>query len=158
MSELVAVPTKDQTVSLRPKLGLAAGIELQQKFRALLQMDPRPSHPEITGALTEAYLLVGVAEWTLTDDMGPIPMSRENIATYLLSDFELAQPVADVADDMYYGPVLSPLVASLSSSLRGMPTKRLTSVTNGSSQKPRKRSKRSSTSTTQTDATAPTTG
>lgn len=157
MSDLVAVETRDQVVSLRPKLGLAAGIELQQKFRALLLMDPRPTHPEITGILTEAYLLVGVEEWTLADEMGPIPVSRENIAKYLLSDFELAQPVADKADDLYYGPVLSPLVASLSNSLLDTRTKRSTSAMNGSSPRRRKQSKRSSTSTTQTVDTEPTT-
>jgi hypothetical protein len=158
MSELVEVQTGEQTVSLRPKLGLAAGIELQQKFRGLLQQEPRPSAAEITGLLTEAYLLVGVAEWTLADEMGPIPVSRENVTRYLLSDFELAQPVADKADDLYYGPVLAPLVARVSSSLRDGPTSGSTSATNGSSPKRRRRSKPSSTSTIPTDATETTTG
>lgn len=157
MSELVPVQTRDQTVSLRSKLGLAAGIELQQRFRAFMTQEPRPSFPEIVGLLTEGYLLCGVAEWSLVDEMGPIPVTRENIAKYLLADFELAQPVADKADDLYYGPVLSPLVASLSTSLRGTSSSASTRATNGSSQKPRKRSKRSSTTTSQTDATATTT-
>jgi hypothetical protein len=158
MSDNVQVPVRDgQTVGLLPKLTLAGGIELQQRFRSLLQMDPRPSHPEITGLLTEDYLLVGVAEWSLSDDMGPIPVSRENIARYLLSDFELAQPVANAADELYYEPVLAPLVASLQTSLLGGSSKKQTSATNGSSPKPRKRSKRSSTSTTQTVDTETTT-
>lgn len=157
MSENVKIESRDQSFGLLPKLGLAAGIELQQKFRSLLSMDPRPSHPEIVGLLTESYLLVGVVEWSLSDEMGPIPVSRENIAKYLLSDFELAQPVADAADDLYYGPVLAPLVASLQTSLLGGSSKKQTSATNGSSAKPRKRSRRSSTSTTRTADTETTT-
>ena len=157
MSDLVEVTTKDQTVSLRSKLGLAAGIELQQRFRAFMTQEPRPAFAEIVGLLTEGYLLVGVAEWTLTDEMGPIPVTRDNIAKYLLSDFELAQPVADKADDLYYGPVLSPLVNSLSTSLRGMSNKGSTRATNGSSPKPRRRSRRSSTTTTRTAGTETTT-
>lgn len=158
MSENIQISIADgQTVGLLPKLGLAAGIELQQRFRALLQVEPRLSHQEIVGQLTESYLLVGVAEWSFSDDMGPIPVSRENIAKYLLSDFALASPVADAADDLYYGPVLAPLVASLQTSLLGGSTSEQTSATNGSSAKPRRQSKRSSTSTTQTVDTATTT-
>lgn len=157
MSDLVPVTTKDQTVSLRPKLGLAAGIELQQRFRNFMTAEPRPTFPEIVGLLTEGYLLVGVAEWTLTDEMGPIPVTRDNITRYLLSDFELARPVADKADDLYYGPVLSPLVASLSTSLRGTSSSESTPATNGSSPTPRKRSRRSSTTTSRTAGTETTT-
>jgi hypothetical protein len=142
---------------LRPKLGLSAGIELQQRFRNLLQQEPRPSMPEITGLLCENYLLVGVAEWTLADEMGPIPVSRDSVTRYLLGDFDRSKEVGDKADELYFESVLGPLVASLRTSLLGTPAKRRTSATNGSSAKPRKRSKPSSTSTTRTGGTGATT-
>lgn len=145
-------------VALLPRLGLSAGVELQQRFRNLLAQDPRPAMPEIVGQLTEGYLLVGVAEWNLAGDNGPIAVTRDAIREHLLSDFSRAQPVADRADSLYYGPVLAPLVAGLSNSLLGTRTSGSTSATKPSSQKPRKRSKRSSTSITRTGATATTTG
>ena len=150
-------PHEADELALRPKLGLAAGIELQERFRRLLQMEDRPSWEGIVGELTEMYLLVGVAEWNLVDDLGPIPVTRDNIRRELLADFERARTAADKADDLYYGPVLAPLVASLSTSLRGGRRAEQTSAAKPSSPKPRKRSKPSSTSTTPTDATATTT-
>ena len=166
MSELVPVAVADgpgspppggHTVSLRPRLGLAAGIELQSIMQAALQSETRPSAGEVQGQLVESYLLHGVADWTFHVDGIPIPVTRETIAEHLLSDFALAVTVADKADELYYGPVLAPLVNRVQSFSRATSTSESTSAKGSGSPKPRKPSKRSSTSTTPTAATATTT-
>jgi hypothetical protein len=121
-------------VYLRAKLGLAAGTTLQRLIVEANQ--ERNDSAELTGKLAEAYLLVGIESWDLQSPDGePIPVNPGSIKEQLLDDFERSAPVADKADDLYMGPVLSPLVrraVELSS----------TSMTNGStSAKPAGRSK-----------------
>lgn len=140
-------------VWLRPKLGLSAGVELQSIIAEATQANPRPPTAVITGRLVEAYLLHGVAEWTLVDVVGPIPVNRDTITTHLLSDFGRSQEAASVADDLYFGPVISPLVEQAQTSLRAGSTNGRTSQRNGKAHKP---SKRSSTTTTPTGATGKT--
>ena len=144
-------------VYLRPKLGLAAGIELQSIMQAALQSETRPTAGEVQGQLVEAYLLHGIADWTLAVDEVAVPVTRETITEHLLSDFARAEPVADKADDLYYGPVLAPLVNRVQSFSRATSTSEPTSAPKNGSPKPRKRSKPSSTSTTPTASTAATT-
>ena len=160
MSELIGVPVRDgaDTVYLRPRLGLAAGIELQAVMQAAMQSTERPTAGQVQGALVELYLVHGVADWTFNIDGIPIPLTRETLQEHLLNDFTLAEPVADKADELYYEAVLAPLVNRAQTFSRGTSTSAPTSAKKRGSRKPRKPSKRSSTSTTPTAATATTTG
>jgi hypothetical protein len=56
------------------------------------------------------YLRHGVVGWNLVDDRGkPVPLDIEE----LLSDYELAGPAAEKADELYGEVVLRPLLARL---------------------------------------------
>jgi hypothetical protein len=142
------------SVSLRPKLGLAAGIAAQQTIQGI---GKGTSTAEVTGTLLELYLRSGVAEWDLHDDEGnPIELTPETLQTELLDDFGRSEPIANVADGLYYGVVVAPLVAAVSRSSQATPPGDSTSASTGSPASRRKRSKPSSTSTIQTVVTAPT--
>ena len=134
-------------VYLRAKLGLAAGTTLQRLIVEANQN--RADNADLTGKLAESYLLLGVASWNLVDDKGhPVPVNPQTITTHLLDDFARAAPVADIADGLYMGPVLAPLVQKALASSSSTTTNGLTSVKpDGRSKRP-KRSKPSSTSTT----------
>ena len=141
------------SVYLRAKLGLAAGTTLQ---RLIIEANQnRADNAELTGKLAEAYLLLGVSRWNLVDDKGqPVPVNPDTIRQHLLDDFARSVSVADMADDLYMGPVLSPLVQKALASSSTTTTNGSTSATVAGRSKARKPSKRSSTSTSQTDATA----
>jgi hypothetical protein len=137
---------------LRPKLGLAAGVAIQQ---TVIDMAGNRSAPDITGLLSEAYLRYGVADWNLLDDAGkPLELTPETLREQVLDDFERATPAADRADELYMQATIGPLLPKAPSSLPTMPTNGSTSATNGHIPKPRKRSKRSSTTTSPTGVTA----
>lgn len=161
MTDLVPVvvpcPTGEHpdgdSVSLRPKLGLAAGIEAQQTIQKIAQDTPSE---EVTGLLLELYLRKGVVEWTLHDESGPIELTPESLRSELLDDFARAEPIADVADSLYYAAVVAPLVAAASKSSQATPPAPTTSASTDSPASRRKRSKPSSTSATPTAATEPT--
>lgn len=146
------------TVGLLPKLGLRGGVSVQTAIYAALQGGPIAA-TEMTGILAEAYVLNGVATWSLVDPLGqPLEVNRENIVAYLLSDFNVSAAVADKCDELYMQPVVSPLALVASTSSPNGSTSAPTSVPNGHTPKRPKRSKRSSTSTTTTGVTATTTG
>lgn len=127
-------------VSLRPKLGLASGIALQRLIVEANQQQGIDA-AEMTGKLAEAYLLHGIAEWTLLDANGkPIPVTNETIQYQLLNDFARAEAAADKADDLYMGPVLAPLV---NRALASSPTTRTNGSTSRSPSGASKRPKRS---------------
>ena len=146
------------TVGLRPKLGLVGGTIVQgvvvaAKNRA--EAEGRPLDVGTTTALvSEAYLLQGVCEWTLVDEIGkPVPVNAETIRSHLLDDFTLASAVSDKADDLYMEAVIRPLLAPASTSSPPTPINGSTSASNGRTPKRPKQSRRSSTSTTQTAGT-----
>ena len=141
-------------VYLRAKLGLAAGTQLQRLIVEANQN--RADNAELTGKLAEAYLLLGVVDWNLVNEKGSVPVTPDTIREHLLDDFARSAPVADAADDLYMGPVLSPLVQKVAELSSTSTTKGSTSARSNGASKRRKRSKPSSTSTTQTDATAKT--
>lgn len=162
-------------VYLRPKLGLAGGVALQSLFTGYLREASEGKHSvdmqELTGMLVEGYLLNGIVGWTLVDDKGvPLPLDKDAVREQLLSDFVLSEKIGDVADDLYYTPVLAPLLSRLSDSLQTSPTNGSTSATKSSkartarrrsrstspSSKPPTPLKPSSTSTTQTASTGAT--
>lgn len=144
------------TVGLREKLGLAAGIALQKLIIEANQS--RPDAAEITGRLAEGYLLHGVESWSFTDDQGRVlAVNPEAIKRILLADFSLAAPIADAADDLYMAPILLPLVTRANNSSPTTPTNGSTSASPPGTSPRRKRSKRSSTSTSPMADTEPTT-
>ena len=183
MSELVSVPIAcpcpgtphpdGDTVFLRPKLGLGGGVALQSLLLGYLREVNEGKRildwEEITGILSEGYLLNGVSSWTLLDEDGkPVPVTRQTIGEQLLDDFTLSSAVGSVADGLYYDPVLAPLLTKLSESSTSSQTSKSTSATGkskGKTAKPRSRStprsskppkplRPSSTFSTQTDSTA----
>ena len=143
------------TVELRARLGLAAGIELQQ---LIVKANASGQTPEaMTGLLVESYIRLGVADWTFVGEGGgAVPVNAEMIQKYILDDFTTATPVAEKANDLYEGPVLGPLVNGVANSSRSTRTGSSTSRTGSGSQKNPKRSQQSSTGTTQTAVTATT--
>lgn len=137
-------------VTLRPMLGLAAGIEVQRLMVESNQA--REDAAVITGRLAEAYLLHGVESWNLVGDNGqPIPVNADSIRLYLLNDFSRAAPVADAADDLYMDTVLGPLVDRVNRSLPTTLTNGSTSANRAGKSKRPTRSKPSLTSTSQTE-------
>lgn len=143
------------TVYLRARLGLAAGIAVQ---RLIIESNqPRPDVAEITGLLAEAYLLHGVESWTFTDEQGEaVAVNPVTIRSILLADFSLASPVADAADDLYMAPVILPLVNRAQTSSPSTPTNGSTSRRRSGTSKRPKPSKPSSTTTTPTASTVET--
>jgi hypothetical protein len=150
-------PHAEDTVYLRDKLGLAGGATLQ---RLVIEVNQSGSdQAETSGRLAEAYLRVGVADWTFTDEQGrKVPVNPDTLQRILLDDFSLAMPVADRADELYLQPVLGFLLAKAASSSHTTTTNGSISQIPGGSRKTRTRSKRSSTSTTPTADTATTSG
>jgi hypothetical protein len=113
---------------------------------------------EILASLTEAYVVYGVASWSLLGADGkPLPVTGPNIKAVLLTSLDDAMLVADEADTLYAGKVMRPLMARASKSLRTTPTDGSTSAPTDSSPEPLTPSSPSSTTPTQTDATETTT-
>jgi hypothetical protein len=166
-------PHEQDTIYLRPKLGLSGGVALQGLLLRMIKEAPDTGIDAdlLGGFMSEGYLVNGIVGWTLVDENGqPVPVTPQTITEKLLGDFEVAEPIASLADSLYYEPVLSPLLSKLRSSLQSSPTNSSTSVTKRSrtktasqpSRSTRRSSKRptplkpSSTSTTQTGSTGKT--
>ena len=144
------------SVYLRAKLGLAAGVAVNRMLQDARRNGTGPE--ELTGRITEAYLLHGVESWTLMDESGPIPVTPETIRAHLLDDFSRAWDAANRADELYSGPILDPLVNPGRRSSSSTSSNGSTSAPSVGSPKAPKRSKRSSTSTTPTAVTEATSG
>ena len=142
-------PHDSDTVQMREQLDFRRAAAI--KYAVLLFKTDQPSADaaEVLALLSEQYLVQGIEAWSLRDDKDqPIPVSREAIVIFLLTNLEAAGVVAERADELYSEAVMLPLLQMGSTSSRPGPTNGSTSATNGSSHKPRKRSKPSSTSTT----------
>lgn len=139
-------PHDHDTVSLREKLGLAAGIAIQRMVIDANQSSP--DRAELTGKLAEGYLLHGVESWTLVSEDGNVlPVNETTIRHRLLDDFAIAAPIADAADDLYMATVILPLVNRAQNSLPSTPTNGSTSRPRPGTSKRPKQSPRSSTTT-----------
>jgi hypothetical protein len=140
------------TIRLREKLGLAAGIAIQRMI--IDANSEKDNTAELTGKLAEGYLLHGVESWTLVNEAGlDIPVNEATIRHHLLDDFVVASPVADAADGLYMAAVILPLVQKAQSLSPSTPTNGSTSPRPSGTPKPPKQRKRSSTTTTPTDST-----
>ncbi len=154
----VSVPCEQHdegdTVYLKPKLGLAAGVEVQA---AILDMGKGVSANVVQGTIAELYVRHGVTDWTLHDEAGNrLVLTPATVQARLLDDFSMAKPIADAADELYGRAVVVPLAMKVAESSRAMRAERSTSAAKGSPDSPPKRSKRSSTTTSPTAATVTT--
>lgn len=144
------------TITLRERLDFRAALAARNAI-ALAQGEGEDT-AGILAALTETYLILGIESWSVVDAKGKaVPVNRQTITEYLLSNIDVAMDVADAADDLYREAVVGPLLARASTSSPDTQTPDSTSATNGSGPKPPKPSKRSSTTTTQTADIAATT-
>lgn len=147
-------PHESDTVELREKLDLASGIAVQRLIIDANQAGTGLGAAELTGLLSEGYLLYGVESWSFVGEQGhPVPVTKDTIRSVLLSDFTLAAPVAEAADDLYMSAVILPLVNRAVSSSLTTPINGSTSHRPLGTRSRPKRSKPSSTSTSRTDAT-----
>lgn len=145
------------TVTLRDRLDFRAATTARNTVAMMKQEDDDVSTAEILAALTEVYLLQGIASWSVVDARGKaVEPNKHTIREYLLSNPDVAMLVGDEADGLYSEAVIAPLVARASTSSQPSPTPASTSRTNGSGPKHRTPSKRSSTITTLTADTEPT--
>lgn len=151
-------PHETDTVGMRPRLGLAAGVALQRAVADFLLSSERRTEDKAIGILVEYYVLEGVAEWNLVDENGkPLPLNDQTMREQLLDDFARSRAIADKGDDLYKGPVLGPLLSGASKSSKTTSSNGSTSAKASTSLKLPKRSKPSSTTTSQTDSTETTT-
>jgi hypothetical protein len=141
-------------VELREKLDLRSGMAVQRLIIEANAAGRGLGAAELTGILSEGYLLFGVEAWSFVGDQGmPLPVTQETIRSVLLADFSIAAPVAEAADGLYMGPVILPLVNRAKNSSPSTLTNGSTSPRPRGTPKNPKRSKRSSTTTTLTDVT-----
>lgn len=142
------------SVSLKPKLGLAGGIAAR---RTIGELTDGSTEDDVIGVLMEVYLRHGVVEWTLHDDANqPLELNPKTLRAHLLDDIDLAIPIANKADELYSPEVVTPLVKRVAALSQALRAESSTSPQTEPKSSRRKRSKRSSTSTTPTDGTAPT--
>jgi hypothetical protein len=151
------------TITLRDKMPFRDVVAMRYEVGvAKEENDATPEHDEYGGVdmlalLTEGYLTRGVESWTLERDGAkgaePIPVSRSSITQYLLSEVDVALEVADIADDLYAGVVILPLLKAASTSSPSTPTAASTSARTRSQTRRRKQSKRSSITTIPTAGT-----
>lgn len=139
-------------VELRARLSLAGGIAVQSLLvEQLKAIGKALDSAALSGLLAEGYLLSGVAAWTLVDADGkPLPVTPETITERLLSDFAVAEAIADKADDLYMEPVLLPLLRKLGMSSPATPTNGSTSATRSSRARTAKKPSRSTRSSSST--------
>jgi hypothetical protein len=133
---------------LRPFLNYAQGAEAMRMMRAA--DGDVEKFAELVGPI---YLKHGVVSWNKVDENGPLPCTPEAVAALR---FEDAYWLANKADDLYGGAVLSPLVKQIETLSRIGPTNGSTSASSRSRSNHRARSGRSSRGNT--GATTPSTG
>lgn len=145
-------------VTIRDHLDFRTAASMRASFGFAISDDERGRSLELLGILTEAYVLFGVASWTVVDDRGrSLDVSHMAIRARLLTNLDAASLVADAADKIYAPVVLFPLLNRASMSSPPTSTNGSTFRKKASPPKRRTRSSRSSISTIPTDATGTTT-
>jgi hypothetical protein len=155
---------ESEIFTLKARLGFAELAVVNKASRWLKTERPNAKPYEVLATLSEAYVRHCIAAWTLTGPRSkeypkgePIAVTPENVDRFLMGpdSADIAQEIADLADDLYSGAVLGPLVRRASELREAGRTAGSTSPsrTNGTS---RKQSSRSSTGSTRTGGTAAT--
>jgi hypothetical protein len=150
------------TITLRDTLGFVATQTARNAIH-LARSDAREQGVDLDAAyalavLTEQYLMLGIAAWSLVDEKGKsLPVNRVTVRAFMENPDadDVVSFVADEADGLYAGKVMLPLLRTAASSSQPTPTAS-TSPTRGNGKAPAKPSRRSSISTIPTDATATT--
>jgi hypothetical protein len=120
------------TITLRDTLEFRQVDAIKMSLGVMYMEDPDAGIGDILSVLREGYVLAGVEGWTLTNQDGPIPVTRPNIRAYLLTNFAAASLLADVADDLYRDAVTAPLLNPAPTSSQDGPTDSSTSAPTGS--------------------------
>lgn len=142
------------TVTLRERLTFREALTARNTVILMKQEDEDVSAAEILASLTEAYMLMAVTSWTLTDGKGkPVPVSRQAIRDLMAEHPDAIGPIGDEADGLYSEAVITPLVARAQTYSPPTQMDASTSATNGSRSVPRKPRKPSSITTTPTAVT-----
>ncbi len=145
-------------VVLKDHLDFRSAVSIRNAVSLLKSEDPDASTADVLAALTEGYVLNGVASWSLVDAKGkPVEPTRTAIREFMEDHLDEALELANEADSMYMESVMLPLIVRGSTSSSTTPTASSTSRPTGSTVKPRKPSPPSSISTTPTDDTETTT-
>lgn len=146
---------ESDTVTLPDVLDFRRMLTVRQTLRIGINNEPLEL-AEMTALLVEAYVVHCIDSWTLQDEKGkPVPVTKANVRELLLSNWEAAEKVGDVADDLYTEKVILPLVTRTSTSSSSTPTPASTSATTGTTTTRRRPSKRSSTTTSLMAVTGP---
>lgn len=143
-------------VTLPDTLDFRQMLTVRQAIRfANVDADAATALAQMTAVMAEAYLLHCISAWTIVDEKAkPVPVTQVNVRTHLLSNYEAAEKVADIADELYSEKVVLPLLVGASNSSSPSRTERPTSPPTNGTTAP-KRSKRSSTSTIPMAVTGP---
>lgn len=168
--ELEVARAGHDTVYLRRKLDLEQGMAIKRQLLAVnrdfLQLQEQNGHvseemfDHSSAVLARAYLVNGVAAWTLVDEAGAdLPVTPENVVAKLVDDYAVGEPVVDAADDLYKPVVLDPLrrralTSSPPTRTDGAPSTSPTNRSTRRAQKPPKRSSTGSSPTAVTEATS----
>lgn len=144
----VGTPHDQDTITLPDRLSFRQLLAIRQDLGLAMQA-PGVTQGEIVAALVETYVLQTPVAWTCLDEKGkPLPLSRANVAEYLLGNYAAAEAVGEAADGLYSDTVTLPLQGRAPTSSPATPTPASTSAPTGPGTKRPKPSKRSSTSTT----------
>lgn len=150
-------------VYLAPHLTLAGGLlaessmlRVWSKMKLIVkngkeQAEETERSLALEAGLREVYVVDGVRDWNFVDEDGEkIEVDEDSIRSRLLSNFTIARPVGDKADELYSASVLDPLLARMLKSSRTgrRPASTSTSRTSKSSGELPTPLKRSSTATT----------
>lgn len=148
----------EDDVVLRERLDFAAVNATKNALAMMYIDDPDAGMPDILAVIHERYILHGIESWSLVDENGePLTVTKGAIRDLILSRPEVAETIAEAADDLYQEAVMRPLFRMASTSSPSTSTTDSTSPTTDSSGSfPTRPSSPSSTSITPTDDTATT--
>jgi hypothetical protein len=153
-------PRHDQdTITFRDRLDFRGGMVIRKAITMLKVEDPDSGAAEVLAAMSEHYMLEGIAGWTLIDEKGKaVECDKPAIRRFIAEHPDIVMDdLVDEADNLYAEQVLLPLVRRAQTSSQPLPTEPSTSAETGSEETPRKPSRRSSTSTTRTNGITATT-
>jgi hypothetical protein len=140
------------TVELRERLDFRSSLAAQNAVRLLYGEDPDASEADVLAVLTESYVLSGIESWSVVGvDDKPITPNKPAIRDLLLPNLDVANLVAEAADDLYRQAIIDPLVRMVSSSSEPTQTDESTSPTSTSEEQNQNHSSPSSISTSPMD-------
>lgn len=154
-------PAGDE-ITLRERLDFRSATTVRNAVGLARLEDPDVSNAEILAILTEHYIVFGVEAWTLVhevpDERGkpvirPLPVTKPNLRSLLLTNDEAASAVGEAADAQFGAQILGPLLSAASTSSGHGPTADSTSASTDSPSSNPTPSSPSSISTTPTAAT-----